>query len=88
MELEKFCKQIASWLKRKGCKVVERERPQSLLFLKEGFWGVIEVKKTARSPKRPGQQEWVDWAQENSWGAFVWDSNWQEIQQELAELLK
>lgn len=86
---------IIKWLRSQGCKVIKYEQNATtragipdIIFLKEGFWGVIEVKKTARSPKRPGQEEWVKWAQENSWGAFVWSSNWEEVKKELDDILK
>lgn len=56
-----------------------------LFIFKEGFWGWIEFKKSKRSPKRPGQQENIDWANENSWGSFVYPENEEEILKELGQ---
>lgn len=86
---------IIKWLRSQGCRVVKCEQNATtrtgtpdIIFMKEQFWGVMEFKKAKNSPKRPGQQEWVDWANENSWGAFVYPANWSEIQKELESLLK
>lgn len=62
-----------------------RGTPDCFIF-KEGFWGWIEFKKSKNSPKRPGQQENIDFARENSWGAFVYPENAKEIYNELKEI--
>lgn len=58
-----------------------------LFIFKEGFWGWIEFKKAKNSPKRPGQQQNIDWANENSWGAFCYPENADEVYNELKKLV-
>lgn len=91
----KFQAQCIKWLRSKGCKVIKCEQNATthagtpdIIFLKEQFWGVMEFKKAKNSPKRPGQKEWVDWANQNSWGAFVYPANWEEVKEELELMLK
>lgn len=59
-----------------------------LFIFKEGFWGWIEFKKSKGAKKRPGQQENVDWANENSWGSFCYPENRDEVLEELKEMAK
>lgn len=58
------------------------------IILKEGFWGMIEFKKSKNAKKRPGQQQNIDWANENSWGSFVYPENSKEIMNYLKEIAK
>lgn len=85
---------ICAYLRRKGCKVVKndpmtgRQRGiPDLTFFKEGLWGMIEVKASKTAAHQPGQDEWIAWANENSWGKFVNPSNWKDIKAELEEML-
>lgn len=75
-----------SSLRKLGYRVERSEKGTAFIF-KEGFWGWIEFKKSKNSPKRPGQQQNIDWAQENSWGKFVYPENFDETKEELEELL-
>lgn len=62
-----------------------------IIFLKDGFWGAIEVKATKSSPFRPGQKAMVEKLDSMSWARVVWggkNSNWPEVQKELTEMLK
>lgn len=59
-----------------------------LLVLKSGFWGMIECKDHRNSKKQPGQQEWIDWANSQSYGRFIYHENYDEVLAELKELLR
>ena len=61
--------------------------PDAFIF-KEGFWGWIEFKQHKNSKARPGQKENVAWAQENSWGSFVYEENKAEVLKYLKEIAK
>lgn len=62
-----------------------------IFFVKDGFWGAIEVKKIKTSPFRPGQKKMVEKLDSMSWAKIVWggkNSNWPEVREELTEMLK
>lgn len=67
---------------------VERSEKGAAFILKEGFWGMIEFKKSKNAKKRPGQQENVDWANENSYGTFCYPENRDEVYNYLKEIAK
>lgn len=90
-----FQAKIIKWLRAQGCIVLKqkmdattRSGTPDLIFLKEGFWGAIEVKKSKTSSVRPGQKENIAKMNEWSWAKFVWPENWSEVQSELKEILK
>lgn len=95
MVLEKdFQAKVIKWLRSKGFKCFKQQMNATtragtpdLFIFKEGWWGWIEFKKSKNAAKRPGQQENIDWAQENSWGAFVWPENFEQIKDELENLI-
>ena len=76
-----------SYLRKLGYRV-ERSEKGTTFILKEGFWGMIEFKKSKNAKKRPGQQENVDWANENSWGMFCYPENRDEVYNYLKEMAK
>ena len=95
--LEKdFQNTIAKWLRAKGCVVLKyqqnattRASVPDLLFLKDGFWGAIEVKKSKTAKFRPGQKETVAKLNEMSWAKVVWPGeNWEETKKELSDILR
>ena len=96
MVLEKdFQKTIIKWLRAKGCLVIKYQQNATtrasipdIIFLKEGFWGAIEVKKSKTSKFQPGQKEMVTKMNEMSWAKVVWPENWKETQKELGEILR
>lgn len=88
MEVEELYAKIEKWLKRKGCRIHTCGAPYSLEFFYEGFYGMIETKKHANSPWRPGQKENIEFFNNWSWARGVWSENWPEIQKELDEILK
>jgi Holliday junction resolvase len=59
-----------------------------ILFLKEGFWGAIEVKRSKTAKYRPGQKEMVAKMDAMSWARVVYPENWSEVQKELSEILR
>lgn len=90
-----FQKNFISWARKQGFKCFKQQMnattrigtPDLFLFL-EGWWGWIEFKKTKNSKKRPGQQQNIDWANQNSWGAFVYPENEKEIKEYLKGISK
>lgn len=88
MQLESLYQDIVKWLKHKKCKVHTCEAPYGLTFFYEGFYGMIEVKKSARAKWRPGQKEAIAFWDEWSWGRGIWPENLDEVLAELDEILK
>lgn len=76
-----------SSLRKLGYRVERSEKGAAFIF-KEGFWGWIEFKAHKNSKARPGQKENVAWAQENSWGSFVYEENKKEVYNYLKEIAK
>lgn len=90
-----FQKKVASWLRRHGCEVFKMtpgagipDSTEDLLFLRDGFWGFLECKKSKTAKHRPGQDKTVQRHNEMSYSRFVWPENWEEVQHELGEMLK
>lgn len=94
--LEKdFQAKVIKWLKSQGCIAIKYQQNATtkasfpdILFLKEGFWGAIECKKSKTSKFRPGQKEMVAKLDEWSWAKAVYPENWAEVQAELKEMLR
>lgn len=91
----KFQQKMVKWLRSKGAKVIKMDPSMGAqkgipdyIVLKSGWWGLIEFKAHKNSPKRPGQQQWIDWAEENSWGRFCYPENEKEVKAELGEILR
>lgn len=90
----KFQSEVKKWLKSKGCEVFKMtpgggvpDATEDLLFLKDGFWGFLECKKSKTAPHRPGQDKTVARHNQMSYSRFVWPQNWPEIQEELEQML-
>lgn len=88
-------KKIIKYLKFKGCKVRVNKQDATtqaafpdITFYFEGFYGMIEVKKSARAKWRPGQKEAIAFWDEWSWGRGIWPENWEATKKELEEVLK
>ncbi len=94
--LEKdFQAKIVKWLKAKGCIVLKYQQNATtrasipdVVFLKDGFWGAIEVKKSKTAKYRPGQKEMVSKLDAMSWAKVVYPECWGEVQAELTEILR
>lgn len=92
----KFQDTVVKWLKAQGCRVVKNDpligRQKGipdLLALKGGFWLMLECKASKNAPKQPGQENWIQFADENSYGAFVWPgARWEQVKAELGEMLR
>lgn len=89
-----FQRQVAKWLKSKGCEVFKMtpgagipDGTEDLLFLRDGFWGFLECKKSKNAPHRPGQDKTVARHNEMSYSRFCYPENWDEIQKELGQML-
>ena len=89
-----FQAKVVKWLKSKGCVVLKYQQNATtragipdIIFLKEGFWGAIECKKTKNSPFRPGQKEMVKKMNEMSWATVAYPENWGDVRKELEEVL-
>lgn len=90
--------QIIKWLRSQHCVVLKYQQNATtragvpdIFFVKDGFWGAIEVKATKTSPFRPGQKAMVEKLDSWSWAKVVWggkNSNWPEVRDELKEMLK
>lgn len=85
--IDDFQKKFVSSVRKLGYKVKFDDTGLCFIF-KEGFWGWIEFKKSKNAKKRPGQQENIDWANENSWGMFCYPENRDEVYNELKEMAK
>lgn len=86
---------LANALRALGAKVIKQDPTigrqrgiPDLLVLKDGWWGMLECKAHRNSPKRPGQQEWIDWCNSQSYGRFIYKENYDDILNELKEILK
>lgn len=86
--------EFVKYLRKKGCRVVKQDPTigrqkgiPDILALKEGWWGMFEIKDHKNSAHQPGQDEWVAWADENSYGKFVHHENYKQIVEELEQIL-
>lgn len=86
---------IVRHLKAKGCYVIKTTPGPGvplgcpdIIFLKDGFWGALEVKASAKSKFQPLQKETIKLLDEMSYCRAVWPENWPSIMLELDELLK
>lgn len=73
-----------------GCLIMKndssyRQGIPDLLVLFRDRWALLEVKKSEDAPPRPNQPWYVDWAQQNSFGAFIYPENKDDV---LTELVK
>lgn len=88
-----FQKKFLSDLRKLGYKCFKQQMnattragtPDAFIF-KEGFWGWLEFKKSKGARVRPGQKENIVWANENSWGSFVYPENAKEVLKYLKEV--
>lgn len=96
MVLEKdFQAKICKWLRGKGCVVLKYQQNATtrasipdIVFLKEGFWGALEVKRAKNASYRPGQKETIKKLDEMSWCKVVWPGEcWNDIKRELEQIL-
>lgn len=89
-----FEKKVVKYLKSKGCKVFKMriapgvdEGTPDRLFLKEGFWGFLEIKASAKSPYKRLQKEKLAFFDDWSYAKATYPENWEEIKAELDGIL-
>lgn len=89
----KLQSEIIQWLRGKGCFVMKcggsgvPVGTSDIFFCCEGFYGFIEVKKSAKTKFEPLQPEFLAKMAEWSWAKAVYPENWLEVQQELEAML-
>lgn len=90
----KFQQGVIKWLRQHKC-VVFKLNPgpgipdgtPDLLFLIDGFWGMLECKKNKMAKFRPGQKEAIEKYNNMSWCKTVYPENWEEVRKELEAIL-
>lgn len=85
---------VIKWLKSQDAYVIKnRAAPgvpvgcPDILFLFEGAWGAIEVKRSVKAPYRTGQE--VTLSRLSEWSPFVYTvypENWAETKNQLTNL--
>lgn len=91
-----FQAKVIKWLRSKGCIVYKMQQNATtriatpdVFFIKEGFWGAIECKASARAKFQPGQKEMVAKLDDWSYAKVAWPGEcWENIKKELEEILK
>lgn len=87
---------IKKFLRGKGCYVIKTQSNArgavpvgcpDIIFMLEGFWGAIEVKKDPSEPYRPLQKETLEKMENWSWARRVDPTNWEETKGELEGIL-
>lgn len=86
---------IIKHLKAKGCYVIKTTPGPGvpvgcpdIIFLKDGFWGGIETKASAKSRFQPLQKQTIALLDGMSYCKAVFPENWPDIMLELEALLK
>lgn len=85
---------IIKWLRAHGAWVMKTKPglgtptgTADIFFCKEGFYGWLEVKGSAKSKRQPGQEMFIAKMDGWSFARFVHPDNWAEIQAELEPML-
>lgn len=95
MTLEKdFQSKFLTKLRKLGCKCYKQQMnattrvgtPDAIVLVGP-VWIMLEFKKSKNSPKRPGQQQNIDWAKETSFGWFVYPGVEDEVYKAIKELI-
>ena len=95
MPLEKdFQSKFLTRLRKLGCKCYKQQMNATTragtpdaIVLAGPVWIFLEFKKAKNSPKRPGQQRNIDYANEVSFGWFVYPENADEIYNQIKRLI-
>lgn len=85
---------VVKYLKSKGCYVIKTTPGPGtpvgcpdVIFMKEGFWGGLEVKASKTSKFQPLQKQTIELLDKQSWCKPVYPENWAEIRIELDGIL-
>lgn len=95
MTLEKdFQAKFIARLRKLGCKCYKQQMNATTragtpdyIVLIGPVWVMLEFKAHKNSPKRPGQQKNIDWANEQSFGWFVYPENADEVYEAIKRLI-
>jgi Holliday junction resolvase len=94
MHEKKLQSEIIKWLKSQGAYVIKTSPGAGIpngcpdiIFLKEGFWGAIEVKKSNTVKFQPLQEVTIMKLQDWSYCRVVYPQNWETIKSELETML-
>ena len=86
---------IVKYLKSQGCYVIKTSPGPGtpvgcpdVIFLKDGFWGGLEVKASEKARFQPLQKQTIELLDAMSWCKAVYPENWLIIRIELDELLR
>lgn len=77
---------VVRFLKKNGA-VPFRLSDGIIIFVKEGFWGII-VWKPRKNAVSPMKKELIAKYNEMSWARGVYAENWDEVQKELEQILR
>lgn len=90
----KLQSKFIKYLKAKGCYVIKTTPgpgvPTGCLdvfFIKEGFWGAVEIKSSEKAAWRPLQKETLEKLAAWSWAKKVYPENYEETIAELDKIL-
>lgn len=77
----------------KGCLIMKndssyRQGIPDLLVLYKDKWALLEVKKSANEIPQPNQRWYVEWGANNSFGAFIFPENKDEVLEALSTFFK
>lgn len=94
MAESKFQTKVTKYLRSRGCYVI-KTRPgpgipmgcPDVIFMKEGFWGAVECKADKSKGYRPGQKETLEKFADWSWARRADPDNWEEVKEELENML-
>ena len=93
MTESKLQAEIIKWLRSRGCFVMKcggagvPTGTADIFFCFEGFYGFIEVKKSAKAKFQPLQPEFLAKMDGWSWAKAVYPENWEEVRHELSKML-
>ena len=62
-----------------------RQGVPDILILFRDRWALLEVKQSGNSPQQPNQEWYVEWAVQNSFGAFIFPENKTDVLTALRE---
>lgn len=95
MKESDFQAKVIRWLRSQKCVVMKYQQNATthaglvdLFFVKDGFWGAAELKKSKTAKFRPGQKEMIKKLDAMSWCKAIYPENFNEVKKELEDLLR
>lgn len=90
-----FQKKFVSWVKKQGVICLKLNPGTGIpdgtpdyICLQEGFWFMLEFKKSKTAQFRPGQKQAIEKYNDMSYAVVVYPENEEEVKKELEEMLK